>query len=402
MNNNNKLKLVPTIVFISAIGAVSGILYYEYNQKQTKSVENISSSSLNSTVKPHVPVTYTHVKTGDFALNISGLGTVSALNTVTARSQVSGQVTKIAFRQGQMMKKGELLAEIDPRPYQAALDQAMAKKSQDEASLQNANLNLQRFSRLATESFESQQGLDAQKSLVAQTTAQIQGDNAAIEAAKTNLSYTQIVAPIDGKAGFRLVDQGNVVQASDNTGIVTIVQLNPISVVFTVSENHVNDINAAMTAGNVEVDALSSDGARVLATGRLEAVDNSVSQATGTLALKAVFNNTANQLWPGQSVIARVHISTLNGVATVPDDVVQHGPNGLFAYVIAPDNTVQVRPIKVSATDSTTAVISEGLSAGETVVVGGQSRLFVGASVDAKPVTPEIEASTGIKTTTGE
>jgi membrane fusion protein, multidrug efflux system len=283
------------------------------------------------------------------------------------------------------VKEGDLLVEIDQRPYTAALEQAVAKKAQDEANLKNDQLNLERFQKLASKEFETQQNLDTQQALVDQMTAQVKGDQAAIDNAQTNLGYTSIKAPISGRMGFRLVDPGNIVHASDTTGIVTIAQLQPIAVVFTAPEDQVQAIAKAYEAGEVPVEALTSDGTKVLSQGRLAIMDNSVSQATGTISLKARFDNKDNALWPGLSVNTRMLLDTLRQVIVIPQNGVQHGPSGLFAYVIGDDGKVSVRPIKVTENGDANAVISEGLNVGDKIVVAGQSRLFDGALVDAKP-----------------
>lgn len=338
-----------------------------------------------------VPVTFTDVKKADYPVHTYGLGTVMPLKTVTVRSRVDGEITKILFKQGQMVKQGDPLVEIDKRPYQAALDQAVAKKAQDEANLRNDQLNLQRFQNLAEKSFESKQDVDTQQALVDQVKAQIEGDEAAIDNAQTNLSYTTIKAPLTGRTGFRLIDAGNIVHASDSTGIVTIAQLQPISVQFTEPQDQLPAITKAFDKGTVPVEALSSDGTTTLSQGRLLVIDNTVNQATGTISLKARFDNQDNALWPGLSVNTRMLINTLAQVIVVPSDVVQHGPNGLFAYVIGDDDKVSAKPIKVSVNGDGNAVISDGLTVGQKVVVEGQSRLQNGALVDAKPMSSDAE-----------
>jgi len=284
-----------------------------------------------------------------------------------------------------MVKEGDALVEIDQRPYTAAMEQAVAKKAQDEANLKNDELNLQRYQKLAKQQFETEQNLDTQQALVDQMTAQVKGDQAAIDNAQTNLDYTSIKAPISGRMGFRLVDPGNIVHAADTTGIVTIAQLQPIAVVFTEPEEQLQSIAKAYEAGEVPVEALTSDGTKTLSQGRLAIMDNSVSQATGTISLKARFDNKDNALWPGLSVNTRMLIDTIKQVIVVPQDGVQHGPSGLFAYVIGSDGKVGVRPIKVSQSGDANAVVSEGLNVGDKIVVAGQSRLFDGAMVDEKP-----------------
>jgi multidrug efflux system membrane fusion protein len=344
-----------------------------------------------------VPVTVAAAERADFPVYLNGLGTVQPFNTVTVRSRVDGQITKVEFQQGRMVKQGDVLVLVDPRPYQAALTQALSKKAQDEANLKNAQLNLDRYQSLANKDFASKQQVDTQQAMVDQLTAQISGDQAAIDNAQTQLSYTTITAPLSGRAGFRLVDTGNIVHASDQSGIVTIVQLQPISVVFTAPEEDVQLINKALEDSVVPVKALSSDGLKVLAEGRLGRVDNQVDQASGTIRLKGVFDNKDNVLWPGLSVQTRLLVDTLKQVVVIPEDAVQHGPDGLFAFVIGDDNKASVQPITVSQTGEGKAVVQQGLSAGQRVVVAGQYRLQAGTAV--KP--NEAPAATSQAKSTG-
>lgn len=373
-----------TLFGIVAVGAVGCGLWYEI----VGGVKPIpaSAQSASSQAAAKVPVTSFEIKKSDFPVHVYGLGVVSPFKTVTVKSRVDGQIIKVFFKQGQMVKEGDPLLEIDQRPYTAALEQAVAKKAQDEANLKNDQLNLQRYQQLALQKFETQQNLDTQQALVDQLTAQVKGDQAAIDNAQTNLGYTSIKAPLSGRAGFRLVDPGNIVHAADTTGIVTIAQLQPIAVQFTEPEEQVQSIAKAYAAGEVPVEALTSDGTKTLSQGKLAIMDNSVNQATGTISLKARFDNQDNALWPGLSVNTRMLIETHKQVIVVPQDGVQHGPSGLFAYVIGTDGKVGVRPIKVSQSGDANAVIAEGLNVGEKIVVAGQSRLFDGALVADKPL----------------
>jgi multidrug efflux system membrane fusion protein len=282
-----------------------------------------------------------------------------------------------------MVKEGDLLAQIDPRPYQAALDQALAKKTQDEANLKNAQLNLQRYDTLAKQDFASRQQLDTQQATVDQLIAQIKGDQAAVDNAQTQLDYTSIRSPLSGKTGFRLVDPGNIVHASGTTGIVTIVKLQPISVVFTAPEEDVPQINKALAAGAVPVTALSSDGLKTLSQGHLALVNNAVDQASGNIRMKATFENTDNVLWPGLSVATRLLVDTLKQVIVVPSDAVERGPNGLYAFVVGEDNKVEMRDIKVGQEGNGQSVVLQGLTAGQKVVTAGQYRLKQGVLVEA-------------------
>ncbi|UGX91579.1 efflux RND transporter periplasmic adaptor subunit [Bradyrhizobium barranii subsp. barranii] len=353
-----------------------------------------AAQSAASQAAAKIPVTSFVVKKADFPVRAYGLGVVSPFKTVTVKSRVDGQIIKVFFKQGQMVKEGDPLLEIDQRPFTAALEQAVAKKAQDEANLRNDRLNLERFQKLAKQQFETQQNLDTQQALVDQMIAQVKGDEAAIDNAQTNLGYTSIKAPISGRTGFRLVDPGNIVHAADTTGIVTIAQLQPIAVQFTEPEEQLQAIDKAFDAGEVPVEALTSDGTRTLSQGRLVVMDNSVNQATGTISLKARFDNKDNALWPGLSVTTRMLIDTRKDVIVVPQDGVQHGPSGLFAYVIGDNGKVSARPIKVSQSGDANAVVSEGLNVGDRIVVAGQSRLFDGALVEEAPAAaPMADAS---------
>ncbi len=331
-----------------------------------------------------IPVTVAAVEKADFPIFLKGLGVVQPFNTVTVRSRVDGEVIKIGFRQGQMVKEGDIIAEIDPRPYQAALDQAEAKKKQDEFDLENARLDLTRFTDLAKQNFATRQQLDTQRAKVSGLESQIKGDQGAIDNARTQVAYTTIRAPISGRTGFRLVDQGNNVHAADTTGIVTIVQLQPISVVLTAPEEQVVGINKALADGDVEVIAQTSDGLKTLSKGKLALVNNEVDQAAGTIRMKASFDNKDNALWPGLSVSTLLLVETLKDVAVVPQDAVQHGPNGLFVYLVGEDNKVDVKPVKVSQRGNGKAVVTDGLAAGQKVVVSGQSRLQKGTLIQPK------------------
>jgi multidrug efflux system membrane fusion protein len=332
-----------------------------------------------------VPVDTATATRQDVPITLSGLGTVQALNTVTVTARVDGQIQKIAFTEGQDVRAGDLLAQIDSRPFQAALDQAVAKKAQDTATLQNAELDLKRFQNLAQKEFATGQQLDTQKALVAQTQAAIQGDQAAIDNARTELDYTTIKAPIDGRTGFRLVDQGNNVHATDTTGIVTIAEIHPISVIFTLPEDQLHSVQQALSAGPVQATAIADDGKTVLAHGHLVLADNMIDQTTGTARFKAEFPNTDNALWPGAFVNVQVLLATQHNALTIPSVAVQRGPDGLFAYVVKPDARVEARPIQVGVNTGAFAVVDNGLTPGESVVTVGQYRLEPGATVKRTP-----------------
>ena len=333
---------------------------------------------------PPIPVTVQTVQNSDFPVYLNGLGAVQPYDTVLVRSRVDGQVIKIGFRQGQIVKEGDLLVQIDPRPYQAALELAQAKRAQDEANLKNAKLDLQRYSTLVQQDFASRQQFDTQQAKVDQLIAQIKGDQATIDNAETQLDYTSIRSPLSGKTGFRFIDPGNIVHAGDTTGIVSIVKLQPISVVFTAPEEEIGQINNALAAGTVPVMALSSDGTKVLAQGHLALVDNQVDQASGTIRMKATFQNTDNALWPGLSVATRLLVNTRKNVVVVPNDAIQSGPNGLYVFVVGDADKAEMRDIKIGNEGAAQTVVVEGLAAGERVVVAGQYRLTQGAAVDPR------------------
>jgi multidrug efflux system membrane fusion protein len=317
----------------------------------------------------------------DYPIYLDGLGQAQAYNTVTVRTRVDGQIEKIAFDEGQMVKAGDLIAQIDPRPFQAALDQAKAKQAQDAANLANAKLDLQRYATLVKQSFATQQQFDTQSALVTQLIASIAADAAAIDAAQVQLDYATIDAPISGRVGFRLVDEGNIVSATQQTGIVTIAQLQPIAVVFTAPQDDVPRINAALARGAPQVQVRTSDGAQLLATGKLTVVDNQVDVATGTIRLKAEFENKDNALWPGLAVATRLMVDVARNALVVPDRAVQHGPDGLFVYVADDQSRAAVRPVAVSHEDEDLAVIDKGLNEGDRVVTVGQFGLQPGARV---------------------
>ncbi len=332
-------------------------------------------------------VSVTPAKRADFPVVLESLGQVQAYNTVLVRARVDGQIVKIAFKEGQIVKQGDLLAQIDARPFQAALDQAVAKKAQDQATLANAKLDLVRYSTLAKQNFATEQQLDTQNALVNQLTATIAADAAAIDAARVQLDYTTIRAPITGRAGFRLIDEGNLVNAGQQTGIVSIAQLQPIAVIFTEPQQHVDRINQELAAGAPPVTVLNADGGKI-ATGKLTISDNQVDLATGTIRLKAEFANTDNALWPGLAVTTRLQLGVMNNIIVVPADTVQHGSKGLFVYVVGDDNRAAVRQVKVARQDATTAVIEDGLKEGERVVTTGEFLLQPGSLVS-------VESGTG-------
>jgi multidrug efflux system membrane fusion protein len=376
------------VVVLAVILAGAYAAWHSYAGKAADTQAGTRSAAGPAAGSAPIPVTVATVQKADFPVYLNGLGTVQPYQTVTVRSRVDGQITKVDFRQGSMVKEGDVLVEIDPRPYKAALDQAVAKKAQDEANLANAKRDLDRYASL--KDFASRQQVDTQQALVEQLTAQVAGDQAAIENAQTQVDYTTIKAPLSGRAGFRTVDPGNIVHASDQTGIVTIVQLQPISVVFTAPEEEIPRINKALQAGDIPVKALSSDGLRTLAEGRLAVVNNQVDQATGTIGMKATFANKNDELWPGLSVATRVLVDTLKQAVVVPDDAVQRGPDGLYVFVVADDNKVGMQPVTVSQSDQGQSVVAHGLTVGQKIVVAGQYRLQAGSLVKPGEAPPGL------------
>src|SRR6478672_11179289 len=371
-----------TIGWVLLIAAVAAVGYFGwqrfYGPDPGAKTENAQKSASSTSGVP-VRVTIAPVEKADFPVYLTGLGTVQGFNTVVVRTRVDGQIDKIAFKEGQLVNQGDLLAQIDPRPFQAALDQAKAKKAQDEANLANANLDLQRFTRLGE--FATRQQTDTQRSTVAQLTAQIAADDAAIFNAQTQLDYTSVKSPISGVAGLRQVDVGNIVNAATQTGIVSIAQIEPIAVIFTAPEDQLPEIKAALAASPPKVIAMSTDGKRVLSTGVLALINNQVDISSGTIRLKAVFENKDHALWPGQSVSTRLLIKTLKDVAVVPDDAVQHGANGLYAFTVNQENKAEFHKIKVTKWIDGRSVVDEGLSPGEQVITAGQYKVSPGTLV---------------------
>jgi multidrug efflux system membrane fusion protein len=331
-----------------------------------------------------VPVTASTVEEHDFPIYRVGLGTVQAYNTVTVKVRVDGELQQIAFREGQDVRQGDLLAQIDPRPYAALLQQAEADKARDEALLANARLDLNRFSTLANKEFASRQSVDTQEAQVAQYKAAVQHDQGAIDNARVQLGYTTITAPLSGRAGLRLVDQGNIVHAGDSSGLVVITQLNPIAVIFTLPQRHLPEIVDAMRRGAPAVLAYDQDNRQKLAEGRLELIDNQIDQGTGSVRIKAIFHNDDERLWPGEFVNAWLRIDVRHGTV-VPEAAVQSGPNGSYAYIIAPDGSVEPHPLQVADTHEGAALIAAGLAPGDRVVVDGQYRLRPGTKVVVAP-----------------
>ena len=346
-----------------------------------RTLVHVPADAATRSAAPNIAVDTAAVTHADVPIYLTGLGTVQAFYTVTVTARVDGELQKIAFTEGQTVHKGDLLAQIDPRPNQAAYDQAVATKAKDAAQLMNAKRDLERYTILQPQDLASKQTVDTQRAMVDQLGAQIQVDQALIDNARTQLDYTRITSPIDGRTGIRLVDPGNIVHAAATTGIVVVTQVQPISVIFTLPEENLAAVNAALAAGPVSVTTVARDGGRALDEGTLSLVDNEIDQTTGTARLKATFGNAHNALWPGQYVNARVLVRTEHNVLALPTTAVQLGPNGPFTYVVKPDSTVEVRQLTIGDESGGLTVVKTGLALNERVVTSNQYRLQAGVHV---------------------
>jgi len=333
---------------------------------------------------PAVPVTEGRAETRDVPIWLSGIGSVQPLNAVTVKVRVDGQLDRVAFTEGQDVRRGDVLAQIDPRSFRAQLKQAQANKAKDDAQLANARLDLERSTRLEAKGAASKQSLDTQRAQVAALEATVEADQAAIEMAQLQLEFSTITAPLSGRTGLRLVDPGTVVHASDANGLVTITQMQPIAVLFTVSQDELPDVLAAMSRGDPAVVAYSRGGERPLAAGKLIFADSQVDQGTGHVKLKALFENSDRVLWPGEFVDARVQVATVNAATVVPAKAVERGQNGTYVFRIRPDETVEVCLVAVRHVGEGTAIIADGLAPGDRIVLDGQYRLQAGARVEPR------------------
>jgi membrane fusion protein, multidrug efflux system len=369
------------VVAIAAVAVAAGVTVVTVPQIGSALWPQVKAADAPPAPAPGVPVTGGVVEAKDMPVFLNGIGTVQAFNMVTIKSRVDGQLVKVNFKEGQEVSAGDPLIEIDPRPFQAVLEQVQATKAKDEAQLANAEADLARYSQLVGPGYQTKQSFDQQKALVAQLTATVKADQAQIDAAQLNLDYSTIKAPISGRLGVRLVDAGNMVRATDNAGLVTITQTKPIYVNFTMAQEHLHKIHEKQMLGDLAVQAYGADNVTLLSEGKLTVIDNAIDQTTGTIRLKGEFANTDERLWPGEFVDVRLILSTRKGVATVPQQTVQVGPNGYYAYVIKPDNTVERRAVDVASMQDGLAVIGKGLSVGEKIVVDGQYRLTDGARV---------------------
>jgi multidrug efflux system membrane fusion protein len=374
------MRILRPIVTILVVGAIAGGVYYTIQGAPSEEGSAAHHRGRRAGSGGPVAILAKDAARADVPVYLEGVGSVKALNTATVRAQVDGRLLSVNFKEGQDVKKGDVLAKIDPVTYQAQLDQAKAKKALDEAILANSKRDLTRFEKVGTLAV-SQQKIDTQKALIAQQEAQIKSDIAAIENAQAIVGYTTIVAPFDGRTGIRLVDQGNLVHAGDATGIVVITQVQPISVIFTLPQQQLPTLTKAVSEGTLTAVALSTDGQTELDTGTLHVIDNQVDQQTGTIKLKANFPNDKRQLWPGQFVNVRLQVDTLQNVVVVPPEAVQRGPDGTYVFVVGANNSVSMRQVAITRQDAKHAVIASGVKAGEKVVTSGFGRLKDGTAV---------------------
>ncbi|HEV2629674.1 MAG TPA: efflux RND transporter periplasmic adaptor subunit [Pseudolabrys sp.] len=365
------------LVVLVAVGAALGYVFFGMQAPQQKP----GGRAARFAASGPVPVLVAAAASADVPVYLNAVGTTKAYNTVTLHSQVDGKLIAVNFNEGQDVKKGDILAQIDPTTFKATLDQAVAKKAQDAALLANTKVDLVRYEQLAATNAINRQQADTQRALVAQYTAQVQSDQAAVESAQATLGYTDIRAPIDGRTGIRQVDVGNIIHASDSSGIVVITQIKPISVTFSIPQQDIQTVNDAFAKGPLDADALRSDSNKVIESGKLAVIDNQVDSTTGTVKLKADFPNENVQLWPGQFVNVRLLVNTLKGVTVIPTGAVQRGPDGTFVYVVGADDKATMRPITVQKQDESQTVVASGLKPDEKVVTTGFARLTDGATV---------------------
>jgi multidrug efflux system membrane fusion protein len=371
-------RTISAIVILAIAAAVAVVVM------QTPSQRAALTSRFQRQSDQPVPTLATAARITDVPVYLEGVGTVKALNTVTVSAQVDGKLLNIYFTEGQDVERGFVLAQIDPTIYQAQYDQAVAKKAQDEATLANARIDLDRYIRLAATNAGPKQQADTQKALVAQLEAQVKADQASIENQRAYLNYTKVVAPISGRTGMRLVDAGNIVQGSSGTSMVMITQLRPISIIFTLPQQKLGQVTRALAAGPVMVEAFGPDNKTVIDTGKLVVVDNQIDQTTGTIRLKGEFPNPELQLWPGQFCDVRILVDTLRNVVVVPNAAVQRGPNGPFVFVVGDDSRVAMRRVTVTQQDEVQAVIASGVQNGERVVTTSFNQLSEGKAVSVK------------------
>jgi membrane fusion protein, multidrug efflux system len=367
-----KRAIHAAIAFVAVISIGAAVIYFHRTATPAPTL---------NVAPPAVPVVAGTVLKHDVPIYLRGVGTVIAYNNVIVRSQITGQLVKIAFTQGQTVKKGDLLAEIDPRPYQAQLDQAIANRDRDQAQVVNAQANLNRYVPLQQKGYATSQLVDTQKAQLAQLQAMVKYDEGVIVQARTNLSYTQLTSPIDGVTGIRQIDEGNIIHPTDPNGLVDVTQIQPISLIFSLPQTDFVEIQQQMAKGPITVLAYSQDDKVQLDEGKLDLIDNQIVQTTGTIRLRASFPNAKHQLWPGELVNARLLLETRQDGLTIPASAVQQGPKGSYVWVIGSDQSVQPRPVTVAQISEGQALIDSGLHADEKVVVDGQYRLQAGAAV---------------------
>jgi membrane fusion protein, multidrug efflux system len=375
-------RVLWAVVGLAVLGVVAGVAVSRLTKVQPA----------HAAAPASVPVVASAAGQRDVAIFYDALGTVSALNTVAIRAQVTGQIISVDFQQGQDVRKGDVLAKIDPAPLQAALDEAVAKKAQDEAQLVSAQKDLVRFTTLVLKNAETQQNVDIQQAKVDQLKAMIDADQAAIEAAQTQLNYATITAPIDGVVGFRQVDIGNIIHTNDANPLTVLTQIEPCDVIFTLPQGDLGPVREAMLKGAVDVLAFDQNNTDQLARGRLLLIDNQIDQTTSTIRLKAEFPNADERLWPGEFVHIHILIATHKDAVVVPPIALQRGPDGVYVWVVKPDDTAEQRPVVAQTVDESTTIVDKGLTAGERVVVDGQSRLDAGTHVVVRAPNPASAA----------
>jgi multidrug efflux system membrane fusion protein len=381
-----RVKKRSGIALVVAILVVAGVGYFVLDETG----RDKARAAASSTGGPVIPVTVTTAQKKDMPLLVRGLGTVQAYKTVSVKTRVDGQITKVYFKEGQDVKAGDPLFQIDPRPFQALLEQAQAAKQRDQAQLTGAELDLERYGKLIGSGFQSRQSYDQQKATVDALKGSIAADQAQIDTAQLNLTYSEIRSPIDGRTGQRLVDLGNLVQASQGTTLVVITQIKPIFVNFTIPQYANHNLRKNQAKAPLTVFAYAADDKYKLAEGKITLIDNQIDTATGTLRLKGTFDNTNEQLWPGEFVNARLQLSVRHDVVTVPRQAVMQGPQGYYVFIVEPDHTAIRRTVEVEAAQDGLSIIRKGLAGGETVVLDGQYRLIDGSRVQIDQPTATV------------